>query len=273
MSGELAQHGAHRARIKRGQAQRQRDQFVVAGRHLVEDDAFQNGKLVVTHGVVRVHRLRGFGIERRRVDADQPDAMAGQQRDRLRRHGAESGIPTALRRLRVGAQEHARWRAGQCVRDVLRLHARCCANTVDHPARAQVGVQRDGSDRRAIRRVVQRGVGMGAGVWRHRDAADIHRAMLVELPGRVMLERCVARPDRRGGRNGWGNIPDAATVVELGGLGHGVSRLRFFSGAVCVGIIVKLPEKSLAKWAVDLAFFRIKLRINSRNSWILRNEP
>jgi hypothetical protein len=104
------------------------------------------------------------------------------------------------------------------VRDVLRLHARCCANTVDHAARAQVGVQRDGSNRRAIRRVVQRGVGMGAGVRRHRDAADIHRAMLVELPGRVMLERCVARPDRRGGRNG-GEISQMRRPSWMWGLG------------------------------------------------------
>jgi hypothetical protein len=63
------------------------------------------------------------------------------------------------------------------------------------------------------------------------------------------------------------------TVRSKGGVGHVVSDLRVLVDAVRVGIIVKLPEKSLAKWAVDRAIFRIKFSGYDKFAWILRNDP
>src|ERR1700757_1856897 len=55
--GQRAQHGAYGARIERGQLQRQRDQFVVAGCDGIQHDAFENRHAVSANPMVRVHRL------------------------------------------------------------------------------------------------------------------------------------------------------------------------------------------------------------------------
>lgn len=99
--------------------------------------------------MVRVHGLGGLRVERGGVDADQLDAVPGQQLDGLGRDGGKVVVPRGLRHLRVRAQQHARWRISERITHVFRLNARH-AYTVNDAAGAKVGVQRHLPDGRAI---------------------------------------------------------------------------------------------------------------------------
>ncbi|MCY1305824.1 hypothetical protein D9M70_556500 [compost metagenome] len=79
---------------------------------------------------------------------------------------------------------------------VLRTDAVARLQAMDDPAGAEVGSQVHGADGRAIGVVVQRRVGMGTGMRRQGDAADVDRTVLVDPPAAFFLERRIARPGR-----------------------------------------------------------------------------
>ena len=74
LGGEGAQGGPERGGVASGDAQRQRDEFVVARRDVVENETLHDADPGRVDGVVRVERLGIGRIDGGRVDADQPHA-------------------------------------------------------------------------------------------------------------------------------------------------------------------------------------------------------
>ncbi len=203
----MAQDGTYGAGVHAGQAQGQGDQFVVAGGDRIKDDAFEDGHAVLPDCVMGRHGFGFLRIERGRIDADQAHAVPRQQGDGFRRDGGKCRIPFLLRGLGVGAQQYARRRIGQCVRDILRPDRRS-ADAMDHAAGADIGVQRHLVYRRALGIVMAGGIAVGAGMGGKRDAADVHRAAVGDFPGGLGAEGRVAGPDRDAGGKQWADVPD-----------------------------------------------------------------
>ncbi|MNG21679.1 hypothetical protein D3C84_1060730 [compost metagenome] len=65
---------------------------------------------------------------------------------------------------------------------------------MNDPARPEIGLELDSTNGRARCVVVQRCIGVGAGVRRQGYAPDIDRTVVVDLPAALLLERRVTRP-------------------------------------------------------------------------------
>lgn len=167
------------------------------------------------HAAMRIHRLRFLRVERRRIDADQLHAVRGEQVDGLGRDRAEVAVPLVDAGARTGAQQHARRYAVERGRDVGRLHDRRCADAMDHAARAEVGVEGHGADRRAVGVVVQRRVAMRARVRRQRQARDVDRRASLHPPHAFDGNRRIARPHGGGGADRRRDVPEGVHGMTI----------------------------------------------------------
>ena len=120
MGWQFAQDRAHGTAVAADEAQRQRDEFVVARGDIIEHDAFEDRHAVLTHALVAVERLAVGRIDARGVDADQLHARVGQSLDGGRGEGREGHGVRGHQRGRVpreaGDQVDDRRHAGQRVR-------------------------------------------------------------------------------------------------------------------------------------------------------------
>src|SRR3546814_7191586 len=80
-SCDFPQNGAHRAGIGANDAERESDKFIAAGRHIIEHEPLQYPHIGRLDRLMRIERLRLFGIERGGVGADQPHAHRTKPRD------------------------------------------------------------------------------------------------------------------------------------------------------------------------------------------------
>ena len=201
-----AQYGAHRARVGAGQLERQSNQFIVALGYVVEHQVFQHPQVVLQQLVVGVQARAGRGVDARCVDAYQQCLMGGQQGNRLRCESGER-LPALARRAQCAHQQALR-HVGQRSRDMARFYERATVNAMHHPARAEIRLQRQRTDGWRAHGVMQRRIGVGAGVGRQRNAADVDRAIRAQAEMRLLCIRRVAR--KHSGRfvNRRRNIPD-----------------------------------------------------------------
>jgi hypothetical protein len=171
---EFAQDGAHGGGVGLGQLERQGNQFVVAFGDVVEHQVFQHAQAVRQQLVVAGQVLAGGRVHAGGVYAYQGDVFAGQQFHGFRRDGGES-VP-GLAGLACGAQQHALRQVFQRMGDMLGQDQGAAIQAVDHAARPQVGCQAQLAGAGLAVGVVQRRIGMRAGVRRQRDAVDVDRA-------------------------------------------------------------------------------------------------
>src|SRR3546814_8543878 len=73
-SYDFPQNGAHRAGIGANDAERERDQFVPPGRHVIEHEPLQYPHIDRLDRLMRIERLRLFGVERGRASWRPPSA-------------------------------------------------------------------------------------------------------------------------------------------------------------------------------------------------------
>ena len=164
------QDGANRRGVGVNELQRQRDQLVVARLHVVEHQVLEHAQVVRQQLLMAVERLAVGGIDRLRVDADQPHAQAGQPHDGLGRERAELGDHSVGARGRSGPARAAAGSPAACAR---------CSGVISGPLSMAWMTRhgpRNGSGRRRRSRcasaaVVQRRIGMRAKMRRHRDGA------------------------------------------------------------------------------------------------------
>ncbi|VTQ00064.1 Uncharacterised protein [Pseudomonas aeruginosa] len=127
--------------------------------------------------------------------------------------GGRSDSAEAFRPVRrdpfEGPQQHPRGQVVELAGEVFGGHQRVSADTVDHPARSHVDVQRHLADGQAVGAVVQGAVDVGAGMRRKGDPADVDRALLVQPRRPFLLERRVAGPGRRARVEGGTDVPVA----------------------------------------------------------------
>jgi hypothetical protein len=97
-------------------------------------------------------------------------------------YGGEVRIPGGQRRLLISTQQPPLRQVIQATLLLLGLHQRATVQTIQHPARPQVNIQRDFANGRTVGAVVQRRIDMGAGVGRQGYAPDVYRAIVAELP-------------------------------------------------------------------------------------------
>jgi hypothetical protein len=174
----------------------------------VEHDAFEDRHGVPAHHLVRVKRLALFGVEGRCVDADQAHAAIMQQLERGRSDRGKVRVPGSGGR-NVRAQQHARRNAVQPRGKMLRLDQGARAERVDHPAGTEVRIEGHFGDRHAGGVVVQRRVGVRAGVRRQRDLGHVDGATGRELPGPAGRKLRVARKHRKPGRDLRRDVPQS----------------------------------------------------------------
>src|SRR3546814_12571833 len=101
-SYDFPQNGAHRAGIGANDAERERDQFVPPGRHVIEHEPLQYPHIDRLDRLMRIERLRLFGVARGGVGADAAHAHRTKPRDDIASDRGESRAPYHVRDLPIG---------------------------------------------------------------------------------------------------------------------------------------------------------------------------
>ena len=175
-----------------GQPERQRDQLVVTGRHIVEHEVLENPHAVYQELPVTVEGLAIGRIDGLRVDAHEPDSQTGQPGNGL---GCEDGERRRPRRwgFAARADQHARRKAGGGVRQVFGRDQRAAVDRVNHTARPEIRLERHIGDGGRIDTVMQRRIGVCAEVGRHGDGAQVHGTSRPDPSRPLLAERRIAR--------------------------------------------------------------------------------
>src|SRR3546814_3767643 len=106
-SYDFPQNGAHRAGIGANAAGRELDQFVPPGQHVIEHEPLQYPHIDRLDRLMRIERLRLFGVGRGGVGADQAHAHRTKPRDDIASDRGEIRVPLLVRELLIGPQQDA----------------------------------------------------------------------------------------------------------------------------------------------------------------------
>ena len=140
--GQRSQHRAHRRRAGLRQLQRQRDQLVVAFRHLVEHEVLEHAHVVREQLLVAVERLAAAGSTDCGVDADEPHALRGQPRDGLGAKAENDRTTPSAPSQQVRTSTRGGSRLGR-MRQVLGRHERALVDRVNDAARPEKRIEID----------------------------------------------------------------------------------------------------------------------------------
>ena len=125
----------------------------------------------------------------------------------IRVNGGQVRVEVLKRKIAVCAHQHSGRHCFQGVLQVGRADPRARVQRMNHPAGAEKGGNAKGAYGYTLRVVMQRSVGMSAGMRREGDGTHVHRAIARECGCPMLSVDRVAGEDRAGGIQWRRNIP------------------------------------------------------------------